>query len=512
VLRVAPAPGPAPSAPMQLEPLQAAASRPAPEAPPAAPTVPAAVEPVLAAPRIARAAVEPALAPPPIAQGAAEPAYVSAAPEPTPSNLASPVRDVAPPTVRRAPRAWPVAPEPRRSRGSRRTPWIWAAVIVIAAVFGVGWLLGTGGTSTTDDPGPLARLVRAIGLGPPRFVAQITSTPPGAWIAVDGKDAARRTPAEVELAPGEHSLTLTLPDLGNASTTVRGERNARVGVDVPLEGALEIEAADPNVPVTVALDGRAIGYAPVRMDSVLPGLHELQFSGPGMPAWAQSIEVGVHRTAQIVARPISAPSDGVIQVQASQSDEQGTAPLAGAQVWVDGELKGVTPTSLELPRGPHSLKLTWHGETAPVQVIDLPGGNQRFASFSFGVDSSPTRIVLLGGVHPTSADQTSVVAASVDGLAPQDVREAWLHVRGPEDLWRRYAATVLSGGAGSVLVCVFPPGVFDAQGQTRWYLSASTPQGDEYFTEMQTASLAHAPASAASASGATTTLRRPAQR
>jgi hypothetical protein len=210
-----------------------------------------------------------------------------------------------------------------------------------------------------------------------------------------------------------------------------------------------------------------------------------------MPAWAQTVQVGVRRTAQVVAHPMSAPANGVVQVQATLNDERGASPLSGAQVWVDGQLRGLTPTSLDLPRGPHSLKLTWRDEIAPVQVIDLPGGNQRFASFTFGLDSPAPQVVLLGGVHPASADEQVVLSATLTTLQVGDVREAWLHVSTPEGVWRRYAMTVMRGARGPVLVSVFPSASL-AGGIARWYVSASTMQGDEYFSEMQSASVAGA--------------------
>ena len=182
---------------------------------------------------------------------------------------------------------------------------------------------------------------------------------------------------------------------------------------------------------------------------------------------------------------MSSPATGVLQVQATVNDEQGSSPLSGVQVFVDGELKGTTPASLELPRGPHSLRATWRGLNAPIQVIDLPGGNQRFASFSFGLDEDEPRLSLVGSYHAVPMSGSTTMNVSLSQLRPSEVREAWLHVRSAEGLWRRYEMTVAKAPGGSVLSCVFPLTNFDAHGETRWYVSASTQQGDEYFTEME---------------------------
>src|SRR5207247_10381284 len=115
-----------------------------------------------------------------------------------------------------------------------------------------------------------------------------------------------------------------------------------------------------------------------------PGPHQVEFSGPGMAPWGQTIEVRVREELQLVARPFDSPQTGLIEVRGTVSGDQGTEEIKGDPVWVDGVRRGVTPVTLELPSGPHSVRVEHHGEVPPVQVIDLPGGNQRFATFQFG--------------------------------------------------------------------------------------------------------------------------------
>lgn len=383
---------------------------------------------------------------------------------------------------------WPTSRE-LASKPWHQQPWAWG--VLVAVLFLAGWMLGhLQSPGQPHDPGPMQRMLRAVGLGGARFEAIIESDPPGAWIAVDGKDLARRTPANIELPPGEHVVTLTLTELGSLKVPVRGQNRDRVTLKESLHGDLEIFASDPAIPISVSVDRKPMGYAPVKMEAIAPGLHEVQFSGPGMPAWAQTVQVGVRQTAQVVAHPVTSPATGIIQVQAQLNDEQGATPLNGAQIHVDGELRGVTPASLELPRGPHSLRLTWRGETAAVQVIDLPGGNERYAQFQFGLDVDQPYVQLINNYRVMSLEQPTVVSATLVELQPGDIREAWLHVRSSEGLWRRYAMTVMKGPNGAVVSSVFPASAFDGQGNTRWYVSAQTLQGDEYFSEIQRSSLA----------------------
>ena len=181
-------------------------------------------------------------------------------------------------------------------------------------------------------------------------------------------------------------MTLSFLDLGAASYTVHGTKRERSRLEAQLDGSLEIVSPDPDAVIAVAVDGEARGFAPVRVEGLAPGAHEVRFSGPGMASWGQTVEIKVHEQRQIFTRPLQSPATGLIQIRATRAEDGETKPLQGARVWLDGQPRGATPITLELPRGPHSVRVSFQGEEAPVQVIDLPGGNQRFATFEFGLD------------------------------------------------------------------------------------------------------------------------------
>jgi len=395
----------------------------------------------------------------------------------------------------RSARSWPSEEEPQKAaRPLLQKPWLWGAVI--AALFAIGWLVGTmqgGSNPDAGRPNPVTRALRGVGIGGARYDVEMTSTPAGAWIAVDGKDLARRTPATVELKPGEHTVTLTLPDLGSAAYTVRGERGDRVPLEAVLTGSLAIRGSDSGLPIAVSVDGRSLGFVPISLDTVSPGPHEVRFSGPGMASWGSTVIVKVGELTETIAHPMTSPATGVIEVRALAAGSEGSDPLSGATVWVDGERRGSTPFTLELPRGPHSLRVEYQGETAPVQVIDLPGGNQRFATFEFGLDIERGQMTALAPPARIPLDRPTVISASLQGVTVSDVREMWLHLRTPDGTWRRYQMSMLKATGGVVGSAIYPTTMFDESGHARWYVSASTQTGDEYFTELVTSEMAAPP-------------------
>jgi hypothetical protein len=389
------------------------------------------------------------------------------------------------PVVRRP--AWPEPEELAKLDGRPFWQRRWFVAAVIVALFAAGWSLGR--VDFARGGKNIGSALKAIGLGPARYEVTVHSRPSGAWITVDGVDQARRTPATLELKPGAHEIVLSFSGVGGSSHTVSGKRGQRVALDVELWGALKVSVPRSSVPISVAVDGMQRGYAPLDVDRLQPGIHRLQFSGPGVAPWEQTVEVHVNRTAELVAQPIASPATGLLEVRATLADEAGSEPLTGAQVWIDGQPRGATPLKLELPRGPHSIRVRFRNEDGPVQVIDLPGGNLRYATIELGLNLDAPRLVAALPEHIPMGRPT-VLSASLDGAKMGDVREMWLHLRTPEGAWRRYPMSVMKAPGGLVGVAVFPTVLFDARGRTAWYVSALTPMGDEYFTEIQPAQTA----------------------
>lgn len=384
--------------------------------------------------------------------------------------------------------AWPDPEEMERPRRLRRLiPW----AIGVIVLFAIGWLVGTTGQGGGKTQSGWTRALRAVGLGGAWFDATVTSKPAGAWISVDGKELALRTPATFELKPGAHKVTLAMDGLGGATFDVRGEQDEKVPLDVSLLGSLVVRSTDPDVPIQVSVDGTTRGYAPMVVTGLEPGTHTVEYSGPGMTPWGTTVEVRVAQEAQTLARPFESPATGVIEVQAFGTGDGGPEEIDGAPVRVDGRAAGYTPLTLELDRGPHSISVRQGGVTAPVQVIELPGGNQRYAKFSFGVDAESPQLTFITSTGPMPSDKPFPVSASLQGVTAHEVREMWLHVGAQDGMWRRYPMAMLEASGGVVGTVVFPAALLDAKGRAPYYASAMMATGDEYFTEIQNPPKSH---------------------
>jgi hypothetical protein len=316
----------------------------------------------------------------------------------------------------------------------------------------------------------------------------LSSRPDGAFIKVDGLDLQQRTPATIEISPGAHVVTLSFGQWGEMRYPVNGKKGDHLSVDGTLWGALEMVAPDPGTVVAISIDERPRGFAPLKVDSLAPGPHQVRFSGPGMASWSQTVEVKVGETVPVLTHALSSPSTGLLQIRATSHADGEVVEAKGAKVFLDGHPHGVTPQSVELVRGPHSVRTEWQGGSSAVQMIDLPGGNQRYATFDFSGGPEPPRFKLDAPLHFSAAEPV-VISVTVDGLGAGDVREMWLHIRGPEGTWERYPMSRLDSRTAAVGALTFPVGAFDAQGATQWYVSIVSAQGDEYFTELQDAQL-----------------------
>jgi serine/threonine-protein kinase len=123
----------------------------------------------------------------------------------------------------------------------------------------------------------------------------------------------------------------------------------------------------------VFLDGREYGRTPVTIGSLARGGHIVRVMGEGFVADERQVTITpAQRTHSITVRlsPERSPAaaSAVQPALPAAGGQRGAGQLtvesrpAGAQVFIDGQLVGITPLSLaEVPAGDHALHLDYDG-------------------------------------------------------------------------------------------------------------------------------------------------------
>lgn len=164
----------------------------------------------------------------------------------------------------------------------------------------------------------------------------------------------------------------------------------------------------------VSLDDRPVGRTPLGGPiAAAPGEHRVRVSRLGFSPYTESFRVYPGRIASLLVE--MAPVAGVLQLRAS-------AP--GARVFIDGRYAGDAPLELELPTGPHNVRVSRAGFRDEIfnvgavpgmliereaQLVELSA----HATFQEQVRSGPSRLSSRWWIWPLSIIGAAGVAAAV---------------------------------------------------------------------------------------------------
>ena len=280
----------------------------------------------------------------------------------------------APFTVIPAPAAQAAPASKRKFSGpkfkiSRKAVLAAAALVVVAGggVYASRYMIGAGVGVSAPKTGTLV----------------VQSNPPGVPVFVDGKDYGQ-TPARFAVPVGPHILELRrggVPRVINVNVTAGAEISQYLEfANTPETGSLRVETQPAGAKVMV--DGTDRGVAPVTINDLLPGDHEVILQTPIASA-RHVVSVQAGGTASIVTPVASAttaagPVSGWLTVKAPFSLE----------IREEGRIVGTTDADrLMLAAGPHTIELVnetlGYRVTRTVQVmpgkvaslaVDLPKG------------------------------------------------------------------------------------------------------------------------------------------
>jgi hypothetical protein len=202
----------------------------------------------------------------------------------------------------------------------------------------------------------------------------ITSTPSGADVYFDGNYKGS-SPVTVEVSTtGTPGHTVNVYKTGYDSFSQYYQGNPSSGQTIYVYASLSQVQGTGNIYVTsnpsgasATLDNSRTGNTPYTFTSVATGTHTIQIARSGYETYSGTVSVssGSTTTVSVTLPPVSS-SFGSLYVTSSPS---------GAQVYVDSNYRGTTPTTVgTLSEGTHAVQLRLSGYPDFSGTVTIYGG------------------------------------------------------------------------------------------------------------------------------------------
>ena len=260
-----------------------------------------------------------------------------------------------------------------------------------------------------------------VQLTPVRSTALVTSSPSGAQVTMKGQSMGITPLVIRDLECGEHTVELSMRGYASipVNFTVTGERPVSVSGNLDSnQGTLRVTSSPSRA--RVFIDGTEVGETPYKIERE-EGKYILRVERAGCNPEERNVRIFKRRTANIHIK-LGQKTGGVTV----------TSSPAGAEVFIDGVKRGVTPCTVEaLEVGEYTLRLTRAGyDPAGGKLSVVPGTTDKkhFAlssstgSVIFNVKPVGVEVFLdgrsLGFAKPVASGSEATVDFRVGGLAP----------------------------------------------------------------------------------------------
>ena len=356
--------------------------------------------------------------------------------------------------------------------------WAGGALAIVALAFLIRSLV-PGIVGSPDRPA----VVPPAG-APATGLVDIFSDPPGATVRVDGVPLEGKTPLTgVSLETGAHRVELDWGVYGVWRETVEVSASSRLTVHPALFGTVSFRSSEPTRPLDVYVDGVYAGTTPLTLDKVGVGRHLIRFAGPGLSTSAQEIDVLRERSVEIVGNA-GAPAKGSLTIRSATLGDSGFEAGKGDPFWIDGTARGVTPSTLELDPGTHSVRVARRNFPPQVTVIDVKSSGESFVTAEFGANSQePLRF---DPPETLSASNSTPLTLVVPPTEWDPSISLWLYAASPGGSFQPKRMTRLEEGSRSFAALVPAEVLRNSSGKVRIYFKSTGTAGRENFSEIYT--------------------------
>ncbi len=208
----------------------------------------------------------------------------------------------------------------------------------------------------TDPTRQEAARKALVRLAPQVALVSVTSDPPGAVVYVDRRNLGGRgrTPIDLALSPGEHTLIVELDGYVLAEAQVDVARGRKEDVALTLEailGTARVQGGPEGAEIRLGeADGPLVGTIPTTLE--LPaGPHVLVVSSPGYQPQRQLVEIRPRQQIEAVVNLELVTGKLVVD----------TGLVRDALVEIDGNASGFTPSVVDVAAGEHGIRVSRPG-------------------------------------------------------------------------------------------------------------------------------------------------------
>jgi len=311
----------------------------------------------------------------------------------------------------------------------------------------------------------------------------IFSDPPGASVKVDGVALPTRTPAtDVAVAPGTHRVDMDWGVYGARRDTVAVTLGGRVTLRPRLLGSVGFRSSDAARVLDVFVDGAYIGSTPVGLDSLVVGRHLVRFGAPGQSTSAQEVEVLQGTRVELIGNAGATPDPGRVTIRSALLSDTGFESGRGDPVWVDGEMRGVTPLTVTLKPGAHGFRVLRRNFPPQISVLEVKPGGDQFLSAEFGAHSEdPLRYSPPSSI--SISDPLPVNVSLPEGEWDQSM-VLWVYAGPPGGSFQARRMTRLAADSKTFAALVPMEVLRNTSRQVRLYFKAVGAAGRELYSEI----------------------------